>query len=53
MFMLNWNEPIKIAHLQKLVNQSMLNGAPMIEIVNKSFGESKKNFARLIQRELF
>ena len=27
MFMLNSNEPIKVAHLQKLVNQSMLNGA--------------------------
>ena len=23
-----FNEPIKVAHLQKLVNQSMLNGAP-------------------------
>ena len=27
MFMLNSNEPIKVAHLQKLANQSMLNGA--------------------------
>ena len=27
MFMLNSNEPIKIAHLQKLANQSMLKGA--------------------------
>ena len=27
MFMLNSNEPIKIAHLQKLANQSMLEGA--------------------------
>ena len=25
--MLNSNEPIKIAHLQKLANQSMLKGA--------------------------
>ena len=27
MFMLNSNEPIKIAHLQKFANQSMLEGA--------------------------
>ena len=27
MFMLNSNEPIKVADLQKLANQSMLNGA--------------------------
>ena len=27
MYMLNSNEPIKVAHLQKLANQSMLNGA--------------------------
>ena len=29
--MLNSNEPIKVAHLQKLVNQSVLNGAFVIE----------------------
>ena len=27
MFILNSNEPIKVAYLQKLGNQSMLNGA--------------------------
>ena len=27
MFMLNSNEPIKVAHHQKLASQSMLNGA--------------------------
>ena len=27
MFMLNSNKQIKVAHLQKLANQSMLNGA--------------------------
>ena len=27
MFMLNSDESIKVAHLQKLANQSMLNGA--------------------------
>ena len=36
MFMLNSNEPIKDAHLQKLANQSMLNGALVIEMVNAS-----------------
>ena len=34
MFMLNSNEPIKVAHLQKLANQSMLNGA-LVNISNK------------------
>ena len=43
MFMLNSNKPIKVAHLQKLANQSMLNGAIVIEILNNSFNESKKN----------
>ena len=33
MFMLNPNEPIKVAHLQKLSNQSILNGALVIEMV--------------------
>ena len=40
MFMLNSNEPIKVAHLQKLTNPSMLNGALVIEMVNNSFSES-------------
>ena len=44
MFMLNSNEPIKVDHLQKLANQSMLNGAFAIEMVNNSFSGSKKNF---------
>ena len=26
MFLLNSNKPVKVAHLQKLTNQSMLNG---------------------------
>ena len=34
------NEPIKIAHLQILANQSMLNDALVIEMVNNSFSES-------------
>ena len=37
--MLNSNEPIKVAHLQKLVNQSMLTSAQVIEMVNT---EAKK-----------
>ena len=40
MFMLNSNEPIKSAHLQRLTNQSMLNGALVVEMVNNSFSES-------------
>ena len=35
MFMLNSNEPIKVAHLQKLANQSMLNSA--LVIAGKTF----------------
>ena len=42
--MFNSNEPIKVAHLQKLANQSLLNGALVMEIVNNSFSESKRNF---------
>ena len=51
--MLNSNELIKVAHLKKLANQSMFNGALVIEMVNNSFSESKKNFVRLIKRETF
>ena len=46
---LNSNEPIKVAHLQKLANQSILNGALAIEMVNNSLSESKKNFGRSIK----
>ena len=53
MFMLNSNEPIKVAHLQKLANQSKLNGALVIEMVNDSFGESKKNLGGLRKRGTF
>ena len=42
--MFNSNEPIKVAHLQKLANQSLLNGALVMEILNNSFSESKRNF---------
>ena len=52
-FMFNLNEPIKVSHLQKLANQSMLNGALAIEMVNNYFSESKKNFGRLIKQGTF
>ena len=48
MFMLTSNEPIKVARLQKLANQSILNGALVIEMVYNSFNESKENVGRLI-----
>ena len=51
--MFETNEPIKVAHLQKLANQSLLNGALVMEMVNNSFSESKKNFGRLIKRKKF
>ena len=51
--MLNLNKPIKVAHFEKLANQSMLNGALVIEMINNSFSESKKNFGRLIKRGTF
>ena len=40
--MFNLNKPIKVAHLEKLANQSLLNGAPVMEMVNNSFSESEK-----------
>ena len=41
------NEQIKVLHLQKLANQSMLNGALVIEVVSNSFNESKKNLGHM------
>ena len=35
MFMFNSNEPMKVAHLQKLANQSLMNGAIVMEIVQQ------------------
>ena len=44
---LNSNEAIKVAHFRKLANQSVLNGALVIEKwLHNSFSESKKNFCR-------
>ena len=50
--MFNSNEPIKVAHFQKLANQSLLNGALAMQMVYNSFSESisKKNYGRLIKR---
>ena len=42
--MLISNEPIKVADLKNLANKVMLNSALVIETVNKSLSESKKNF---------
>ena len=52
MFMFNSNESIKVAQFQKLTNQSMLNGALVLEMINKFFSESKKNFL-IEKREKF
>ena len=42
---LNSNEPIKIAHLPKLINQPVLRGTLAIEKwLNNCFSESKNNF---------
>ena len=41
---------IKIVHVFKLANQSILNGALVIETINNPFRKSKKNFGRLIER---
>ena len=49
--MLNSNEPINVTHLQKVANQSMLNGAFVIEMVNNSFSKSTKHFGRLISEK--
>ena len=46
MFMFKTNQPIKVIHLQKLANQSILNGPFVIEIVSHFFSESKKDFIK-------
>ena len=52
-FMFNSNKPIKVVHLQKLDNQSMLTGALVKEMVNKFSRESKKTFGHLFKQETF
>ena len=44
MFRINSNEPVKVDLLQKLANQSMLNGTFLIEMVNNSFSETKESW---------
>ena len=51
--MFKLNQPIKVAHLQKLASQSLLNDALVMEMVNNYFCESKKIFGRLIKQEKF
>ena len=43
MFISHLNEPIKAGHLQKLANQSRLNGALVIEMVSNSFSGKKES----------
>ena len=50
--MFNSNEPIKVAHLQKLANQSLLNGALVMEMVNNFFIQSKKNLFDKVEHVL-
>ena len=51
--MLNSNKPIEVIHLQKLANQSMLNGALLLEMVNNSFSGRSNKFGLLIKQEAF
>ena len=50
LFTLNSNE---VTHIIKLTNQSMLNGALVIEMVNNSLSESYINFGRWIKQGTF
>ena len=45
--MLNSKKPSKVAHLQKLASQLVLNGKLVVKMVNNTFSESKENFGRL------
>ena len=51
--MSNSNEPIKVAHPQKIANQPMLNGALVTEMVSNLFSENNKNFSRLRKHEMY
>ena len=42
MFIFNSNEPIKVAQFQKLANQSMLNDALVVEMVNNLSVKARK-----------
>ena len=49
MFVLNSNEPVKVAPLLKLANQSMLNAALVIEMIKNCFSASMKRLCYLIK----
>ena len=51
--MFNSSEPIKVAHLEKLANLSLLNSALVMEMVNNSFIEIKKNLFDKAENVLF
>ena len=51
--MLNLNEPIKVAYLQKLANKSILSGVHVIEMTISSFSESAERFYLLRNRGTF
>ena len=56
MFMLISNKPIKVAHIQKLANQSIMNGALVIEMVTILLVKAKKTlvvFGRLMKQGTF
>ena len=42
MFMLISNKPVKVVHLQKLANESMVNGALVIEMVTILLVKARK-----------
>ena len=49
LFTLNSNEPIRVAHIQKFANQSMLNGALLTAkvknvLIKKRYGQWKIYF---------
>ena len=45
MSMFKTSEPMEVIHLQKLANQSMLNGALVIKIVSNLSVKARKNSA--------
>ena len=53
MFMLISKEPIKVAHVQKLANQSMVNGALVIETVPTLFVKARKSLVVWWSEERF
>ena len=50
-FLLNANKPIKSLQFEKLVNQSILNDAFIIEMININSFHKTKNNVRMIKRK--